>query len=229
MIDHTLFDWGVVDDGLRNLLINELFVERIYNRLYEIKEGDVVVDVGASVGPFIYSIKDKKPSQIYTFEPSKTEFPTLVKNTRGLPVCHINKAIWEGDGLTNQLDAYFSEGSIETMKFKTFRELYAIDRIDFLKTDCEGGEYFIFNEENIDFLVNNVNVIVGEWHLETPERKESFRRFRDIYLPRFQNTRVFAVGAMDPNDQPPEITWDLHNEHFLQYYKQVIVHIDNRR
>jgi hypothetical protein len=69
------------------------------------------------------------------------------------------------------IDTYYAEGYVETMRFKTFRELYAIDRIDFLKTDCEGGEYYIFNEENIDFLVENVGVVVGEWHLETPEKK----------------------------------------------------------
>jgi FkbM family methyltransferase len=217
------FDWGVMEAyDLKNLLIQELFIDRIYHKHFEVNEGDVVVDVGASVGPFSYLVAENKPSQIYTFEPSKTEFPVLVKNTRGLPICHINKAMWEGDGLTNQLDSYYFDGYIETMRFKTFRDLYAIDRIDFLKTDCEGGEYYIFNEENIDFLTENVGVIVGEWHLETPERKEMFRRFRDIYLPRFKEYFVYAVDGTD-------IKWDLHNEHFIQYYKQVIFHIDNRK
>jgi FkbM family methyltransferase len=217
------FDWGVMDAyDLRDLLIRELFIERIYHKHFEVNEGDVVVDVGASVGPFSYLIADNKPSQIYTFEPSKTEFPALVKNTRGLPACHINKAMWEGDGITNQIDSYYSEGYVETMRFQTFRELYAIERIDFLKTDCEGGEYYIFNEENIDFLVENVGVVVGEWHLETPERKEMFRRFRDQYLPRFKDYFVYSVDGTD-------IKWDLYNEHFLQYYKQVIIHIDNRK
>jgi FkbM family methyltransferase len=217
------FDWGIMNGyDLKNLLIRELFEDRIYHRHFEVNEGDVVVDVGASVGPFSYLIGENKPSQIYTFEPSKTEFPTLVKNTRGLPACHINKAMWEGDGLTNMIDTYYAEGYVETMRFKTFRELYAIDRIDFLKTDCEGGEYYIFNEENIDFLVENVGVVVGEWHLETPERKEMFRRFRDQYLPRFKDFHIYSVDNAD-------IKWDLYNEHFLQYYKQVIIHIDNRK
>lgn len=217
------FSWGALeahDKDLKDLIFQEIWIDRIYHRHFEVKSGDIVVDVGASVGPFSCLAAENDPSQIYTFEPSKTEFPALVKNTRGLPACHINKAIWDGDGFTNQLSVYAYSGTVETMKFKTFRELYAIDRIDFLKTDCEGGEYYIFNEENIDFLVENVGVIVGEWHLETPERKEMFRRFRDLYLPRFKNFYVYSVDGSD-------IKWDFYNEHFLQYYKQVIIHIDN--
>ena len=108
------------------------------------------------------------------------------------------------------------------MKFKTFRELYAIDRIDFLKTDCEGGEYYIFNEENIDFLVDNVGVVVGEWHLETSEQKIMFRRFRDQYLPRFKDFHIYSIDGIN-------IKWDLYNEHFIDYYNQVLIHIDNRK
>ena len=218
------FDWGVItdQDDIKELLVKELFETNIYTSVYDINEGDLVVDVGASIGPFIYSILDKKPSRVYAFEPSKTEFPTMVKNTSAGNVCQINKAIWEGDGMTNALDTYFWDGYVETMKFKTFRELYGIEKIDFLKTDCEGGEYHIFNEENIDFIVENVGVISGEWHLDTPERKELFRTFRDKYLPLFKEFHVHSVDGID-------ILWDLNNEHFLQYYKQIIIHIDNRK
>jgi len=217
------FEWGVMEGyDLKDLLIRELFKERIYNRHFEVNENDIIVDVGASVGPFIWTTKHRKPLHVYAFEPSDTEYPTLVKNTRGLPVTTINKAMWESDGFSNAGDIYYTGSYFETMKFSTFRKLYAIEKINFLKTDCEGGEYHIFNEENIDFLVNNVDVIVGEWHLETPERKESFRRFRDRYLPRFKDVHVYAVDGTN-------IKWDLYNEHFIQFYKQVIIHIDNRK
>lgn len=218
------FDWGVMNNDplLKSILTREIFEKNIYTSLYDIKEGDVVVDVGASIGPFVYSILDKKPSHIYAIEPSKKEFPTLVKNTRNHPVCQINKAIWDGDGITNAIDTYFWDGYVETMRFKTFLELYSIEKIDFLKTDCEGGEYFIFNEENIDFLVNNVEIIVGEWHLESPEMKERFRKFRDLYLPRFKNFSVYSVDGVD-------IKGNLYSDRFISYYKQIVIHIDNRK
>ncbi len=216
------FEWGIMEGyDLKDILIRELFEEQIYNRHFPVNEGDIVVDVGASVGPFIWTIMDKNPKHVYAFEPSDAEYPTLVRNTRGWPVTTINKAMWPGDGFTSVGDIYFTGSYFETMKFSTFRKLYAIDHINFLKTDCEGGEYEIFSDENIEFLKSSVDVIVGEWHLETPERKESFRKFRDVYLPRFKDVFVYSVDGAD-------IKWDLYNEHFLQYYKQVIIHIDNR-
>ena len=202
-------------------LVRELFLDRVYHKHFEVEPGDIVVDVGASVGPFPYTNFHRNARHYFCIEPDKKSFPALVKNTIGYPVTHINKAVWEDDGLTTKNDLYFFDGYVETMRFKTFLEVYGIERIDFLKTDCEGGEYHIFNEENIDFLVENVGVVVGEWHLETPERKESFRRFRDVYLPRFKDHWVYAVDGCD-------IKWDLQNEHFLEYYKHVVIHINNR-
>jgi FkbM family methyltransferase len=219
------FDWGAFEtDELKDIIIRELIDGNIYSRFFDVREGDVVVDVGASVGPFSYFISNNKPLQIYTFEPSKKEFPTLCKNMLGLPSCNINKAIWDGDGITNSIDSdiYFWDGYIETIKFKTFLNLYNVKKIDFLKTDCEGGEYHIINDENIEFILENVGVIAGEWHLETAEKKEKFRKFRDYYLPMFKSHEVYSVDGID-------IKWDLHNEHFLHYYNQVIVYIDNRK
>ena len=110
---------------------------------------------------------------------------------------------------------------MEAITFKTFVENYSIDKIDFLKTDCEGGEYDIFNEENIDFILNNVKKISGEWHLNTTETKEKFIIFRDKYLTLFDNFYVHSIDGVD-------IKWDLWNEHFLEYYNEVIINIDNR-
>ena len=37
----------------------------------------------------------------------------------------------------------------QSITFKTLLSAYGIEKIDFLKTDCEGGEYDIFTNENI--------------------------------------------------------------------------------
>jgi hypothetical protein len=110
---------------------------------------------------------------------------------------------------------------METLKFDTFLDLYSIDKIDFLKTDCEGGEYDIFNEENKKFILDNVKKIAGEWHLGNYELKEKFRKFRDTYLTKFDNFNIFSVDGH-------HIKWDLWNEHFIEYYTEVIINIDNR-
>jgi FkbM family methyltransferase len=43
-----------------------------------------------------------------------------------------------------------------SITFKTFIDLYNIEKIDFLKIDCEGGEYDVFNLENFEWVKNNV-------------------------------------------------------------------------
>jgi hypothetical protein len=114
-----------------------------------------------------------------------------------------------------------SEGIAHGITFKQVVNDFNLQKIDFIKTDCEGGEYDIFNIENLTWIKNNVRKIVGEWHLDTVERKEQFKQFRDVYLRVFPNHQIFSVDNID-------IKWNLWSEDFIQYYQQIIVYIDNR-
>jgi 2-polyprenyl-3-methyl-5-hydroxy-6-metoxy-1,4-benzoquinol methylase len=94
MIDLSNFDWGWMNrpveydvDGQveylwhinpngskthmseyhKNSIIKEIFEDKCYEQFFEVEEGDTVLDVGASVGPFTYSILHKKPKQVYCF------------------------------------------------------------------------------------------------------------------------------------------------------------------
>ena len=93
-----------------------------------------------------------------------------------------------------------------------------------MKVDCEGGEFDIFTQENLEWIKNNVKKITGEWHirLHNHDYVEKFRFFRDVFLKEFPNHEVYSIDNVN-------IKWDLWNEHFLEHYKQVIIHIDNRK
>jgi len=135
--DKPEFDWGKSNDWFRWAINKEIFEEKIYEKFFSVDEGDVVMDIGASIGPFTYSILDKKPSKVYSIEPCDEEFPYLVKNTN------------------------------------------------------------------------------------TKETKDKFRKFRDLYLKEFKNHKVFSVDGID-------IKWDLWNDHFIEYYNEINLYIDNR-
>jgi FkbM family methyltransferase len=245
MLDIQKFDWGWMDEPVKiesgvtkfhtnpdgsfefiphyhkRCIIQEIFQDRLYEKSFEVESGDLVVDVGASLGPFTYSILHKSPKHVYCFEPSIREFKTLNKNVRGYPVTTINKGISNINSVVQSDQLFGGESEMETITFKSFIENYSIEKIDFLKTDCEGGEYDIFNDENHDYILRNVKKIAGEWHLGDNELKEKFRIFRDTYLRQFSNFEIYSVdGHM--------IKWDLWNEHFLEYYTEVIINIDNR-
>jgi autotransporter strand-loop-strand O-heptosyltransferase len=221
------FDWGWMNNGDNNgnyhkqAMYNEIFEQRLYEQLFEVEEGDIVLDIGSSVGPFTYSILHKKPKHVFCIEPSESEFTTLIKNTLGYPVTHINKGLSNFNGVIEHDQLFGGETHMESITFDKFIKLYGLNRIDFVKTDCEGGEYEMFKPENLDFIKKNVKKIVGEWHLRTPEHKVEFRNFRDNILTQFDNIQVFSVDGVD-------IKWDLWNEHFIEYYSEVIVYIDNR-
>ena len=219
------FDWGPMNEGEEGLfhkriLSKEIFQDRIYETFFEVEEGDIVLDVGASVGPFTFSILEKKPKHVYCIEPSEVEFKTLNKNFQGSPVTPILKGIYSENTMTQSQHIYFTDGHMDGITFKRLCELYSINRIDFLKTDCEGGEYDIFNEENMEFILNNIKKIAGEWHMRY-DLKPKFRNFRDTYLKRFKNVQVMSVDGVN-------ITWNLWDESFLEKYGEVLIFIDNR-
>ena len=81
----------------------EIFINKVYKRFYKLKEGDIVVDVGANVGMFTVkaslSVGDK--GKVVSIEPIEENFELLKRNVEfhNLKI-YINKIIknsWERD------------------------------------------------------------------------------------------------------------------------------------
>ena len=218
MIDLTKFNWGPTSERFKKQVIDEIFNGvNDYEKLFEVEEDDIVIDIGSTVGEFTYRILDKKPKHCYVVEPVSVFFDTLIENLRGHPVSFTNAAITSDKYCKINWDGY--DESVNTLTFDEFIKLNRLEHIDFLKFDCEGGEYDIFSEDNISFL-KTIPKIVGEFHLRGI-LKEKFRHFRDTLLPNFNNYKFMSVDNID-------ITWDLKNEHFIEYYSEIYLYIDNR-
>jgi autotransporter strand-loop-strand O-heptosyltransferase len=215
------FDWGKGSVWYVDAAVKEIFEDNTYERFFEVEEGDVVVDLGASLGPFTYSILPKKPKQCYVVEPLSYQIGVLHKNVGRDNVKIIQGAITDKKKIEISWD-YITE-SVPTFTFKEFLDENGIDKIDFLKCDCEGGEYDVFQPSNIEFL-KTIPKIVTEFHMRKDENFHNckFRWFRDNILPKFNNYQVFSVDGVD-------IKWDLWNEHFLDWYCEVIIYMDNRK
>jgi FkbM family methyltransferase len=223
------FSWdGVKDDKTMDVdrdkfLSNEIFTLDCYEHIYPVKEGDVVLDLGASIGPFTWKIMDKA-SKVYVVEPMIDLLPIIEKNTEGFPITIINSALSYNNGEIEFNDTCintFEPKIVKTVDFKTLLKENNIDKIDYIKTDCEGGEYALINDINLPWIKENVRNIVGEWHLaiENEDLKADFRYFRDKFLPQFKNFEVYSIDNHN-------IKWDLYNEHFLEYYRQILIHIE---
>ncbi len=229
------FDWGKIakNPWFHNVVKQELFVDNVYQRYFSVEAGDVVLDLGASVGPFVEAIKDQQLSLVYCLEPEKDLYQTLVKNTKNtnFPVVAVNAGLSDKNGI-NKLCGMFDENRIEIsdgtdgvlVETITFAKLLSdnkITHIDFIKTDCEGAEYDVFNDKYFDWIVSNVKKIAGEFHLHTAEQKAKFKHFRDTYLRRLSNHQVLSMDYVD-------IKHWLWTDEFIENYSAINLYIDNR-
>lgn len=217
-------DWGHFKNNneFRTILYKEIFYDNCYQLFFDVEPGDVVVDIGASIGPFSAKILQNKPSKLFCFEPHPDIFMTLRSNLEPAVVKYdtelicINAGISSRDG-TDTFDGVYDHTN-KTMNWtknittnnsitlKTFVQQYKLDRIDFLKIDCEGGEYDVFTEENLPWIKQNVRKISGEIHFHYPHYKEKFKHFRDTFLPHF-NYRILAMNYVDITELCNDNSW----------------------
>jgi FkbM family methyltransferase len=221
IIDDKPFDWGGKTDWYKDQATKEIFEDNTYERFFEVEEGDIVVDLGASLGPFTYKILPKNPKQCYVVEPLSYQIGVLHNNVGQDNVKIIQGAITDKKHITISWDNVTE--NVPTFTFKEFLEENNINHIDFLKCDCEGGEYDVFQQSNIEFL-KTIPKIVTEFHMREDENfhKCKFRWFRDNILPQFENFQIYSVDGVD-------IKWDLWNEHFMEWYNEIIIYMDNRK
>ena len=213
------FDWGGKTNWYSEAAIKEIEDHNIYDRCFIVEEGDIVVDLGASLGPFTYSILPNNPKQCFVVEPLSYQIEVLKRNVGKDNVKIIQGAITDKKRINITWDG-ISE-SVPTFTFKEFLDENNISKIDFLKCDCEGGEYDVFQKSNIEFL-KTIPKIVVEFHLRNDENFHQckFRWFRDNILQMFNNFEVYSIDGVN-------IKWDLWNEHFIEYYNEVIFYFNN--
>jgi FkbM family methyltransferase len=151
---------------------DEIFGKKVYkNKLVKINEGDVVVDIGGNYGFFSLYAEKFKPSKIITFEPSKTIFSYLTKNFKNGSV--IQRAVSGKTGVKRFTEHNTSSTSsritddgeydVNIIGINDLIPTLGLEKIDFLKIDCEGAEKEIFEEITLE-TISKINKIVVEFH-----------------------------------------------------------------
>ena len=115
--------------------------------------------IAALVGiPFPMAVKESESIRKY---PATAAFKIIIVFTTKA------SSVIDEPGDTVSVGSKTSDGGIIKVKTKSFMEFVLsnqIHKIDFLKVDCEGGEYDIFIEDNASFLRERVNKIALEYH-----------------------------------------------------------------
>ena len=189
--------------------INEVFLLHSYGmrtRKFAIGEEDIVLDIGAHIGSFtIYAARKCKNGRIYAVEPVKDNFDLLCENIRlnnlsnvipinaALGASETQKQIFLNDLITASL-VWQSTGKTEWVKVITLDTLFNdhhLDRIDFLKMDCEGSEFDILMNANKE-TIGKIFRIALEFHNIGPSKNA-------VALSNFLRELGFQVQTTDVN------------------------------
>jgi FkbM family methyltransferase len=153
----------------------EVFDREVYDgEIVKVEKNDIVVDIGANYGFFAKYAELKGVKKIYCFEPSIKIFEYLKKNLQNnTKIILDNSAISNYNGVANFSDSFVSAGSRfddngYEVKVKDINDVILNEipyQIDYLKIDCEGAEYEIFDSINGSSLAK-VKKIAVEYHDE---------------------------------------------------------------
>jgi len=186
----------VIRDKSDAIAFFEIFFLDSYNFLkgFSINKNDVVIDIGAHIGYFtVFASKQAVQGKIYSFEPSSNSFKILKKNisinnlknvfAENLGVLknsgHATLFVNENYAITNSIfkndKPEFSKEDISIISIPDIVKKYQINKIDFLKLDCEGSEYEIILNLPKDVLKKIVKISV-----EVHSNIENYQ-FNDLY------------------------------------------------
>jgi autotransporter strand-loop-strand O-heptosyltransferase len=174
-------DLGILSVRDSKLLLKEFEIDKIYNKYFQPKDGDIIVDMGACIGFYpVFLLKDIDFKVCYCIEPFPKNLSVLkrnistLKNRKNIKIVKyaINDDIEDGSfAIDSNWTAPIKETSEETdikinvMKFIEFIDKYKIKHIDILKMDIEGSEYSILSKrDNLEMIKDRVVNITGEIH-----------------------------------------------------------------
>lgn len=132
-------------------IIREVWDGGVYERDYQIRSRDVIVDAGAQIGSFTVKVA-KKAKKVIAFEPEPSNFELLCINTRELENVEIHSsALWSKSGNAKLKHHRLNVGGSTLLNLSPAISDYEIDvetvrlddiinEVDFLKMDVEGAE-----------------------------------------------------------------------------------------
>lgn len=174
-----------------NFLFHEIWLDEIYGHSgYEIKGGDIVVDIGGNIGVFAaYAATRSSNVSVYSFEPFPENAKFYLSNMKesGLQNATLQNLAVAGDSGTRTLHVANSWGSHSLnrdaesgglkVQCTTLNDIISrVKRCDYLKVDCEGGEYEIFSAASEETL-RAIGKIVCEYHNNEQGTGEALQEF----------------------------------------------------
>jgi FkbM family methyltransferase len=158
--------------------LSEHFMDKKYGGYVDVEKGDVVMDIGFNYGVFCLRALNNGASKVYGFEPNIDAYEVSKKvyidkekvELFNFAVGGENKKVSFRQSLSSltsstfgDVEDYKASYDINCIKLTDFLFFHKIKKIDFLKVDCEGSEYEIF-ESIPDEIFSTIKKIHVEYH-----------------------------------------------------------------
>jgi FkbM family methyltransferase len=171
-------------DSFAALSLDEIFALKVYDHPHcRVEKNDVVVDIGANLGFFSYYAILHEAQIVYAFEPGPNQARAILENFGDLGKIKVEqKAVSDTNGFVifsphtisvlSQISKSSDDqksNSCESVNLFDYCKEHNIPKINFLKLDCEGSEWQIFESLSDDFIAN-IDKIALEYHLNTDGR-----------------------------------------------------------
>lgn len=164
-------------------LVQEIFVRQLYTPAgYELGPHDVVLDVGANIGTFTVFAAREPGRRVYSIEPFPENAAFVRRNVEanGLRNVEVVEAAAAGEsGTTDLFISRLSGGHllfdhnvrgtlgeailVPTVTIGELMERFGLDRVNFLKLDCEGSEGDVLRTAGPDVL-GRIDRLAMEFH-----------------------------------------------------------------
>ena len=164
-------------------ITDDIFFKQVYTHgPVQVEAGDVVVDIGANVGVFSLYAAARTNQRVLSYEPYPENYEFLLCNLRDNRVAHVDTrqaAVTDILGVAQLYIAPRSGGhlmfdhgikgkltetvEVPSVTLPSILENETLERIDFLKMDCEGSEGMILRSTPPEML-RRIRKIAMEYH-----------------------------------------------------------------
>ena len=158
---------------------------------FDLDDRSVILDVGAYDGDWCIEVSRRYGAKIYAFEPDPTSFRRLKEHAADRPMIATfdfglsnrdHEATFALDGPGSAVSdkrGYFGSATVLLRDIAAVLDELALESIDLLKLNIEGGEYDVFDRLIETGWLPRVRIIAvqfHEWHPHAYRRRRAIRR-----------------------------------------------------
>jgi FkbM family methyltransferase len=179
------------------VVFQEIFIDKIYDKIDVIQKGDTILDIGASIGWYTCKIADLvgENGRIIAIEPEVKNFYYLMKNVKDnnfKNVEFLNLGVWSFKKKASLISKKYTSSLNNSLKLRNIGESKSIiniqldtidniiknlnlEKIDLIKMDVEGAEVEAIQGAKTTLKkTNDLDLIIAAYH-ENPLGIESYR------------------------------------------------------